>query len=238
MIFNESQGLWAGRIDRARHRSYDTDIHILKRPAMTFEETSLPKHPTIEKAFNELTRLDADDKYTTRGVKIARIVSNDSTTKDPDAIAAALLVPMASDAGARLLAQADIPPRVTEIVDAVFELGGITMSGQAIEPFYKEQDVSTRAVILASSTRMFEVMAREMLESLEISRKAGTAETDAEYLRETLQPLKKFSAMICKAETEETGLAQKCEAAVERIEVILSLGPPPASKASPAAPKP
>lgn len=205
---------------------------------MTFEETNLPKHPAIEKAFNELLRLDTEDKYTTRGVKIASIIANDSKSKDPDAIAAGLLVPMASDAGERLLAQADISPRVNEIIQSVFELGGITMRGEPIEAFYKKQDAGTRSVILASSTRMFEVMAKEMLESLEVSRKAGTAEADAEYLRENLKPLKKFSAMICKAESEETGLAQKCEASVERIEVILSLGPPPASKAAPTAPKP
>lgn len=205
---------------------------------MTFEETSLPKHPAIEKAFAELVRLDADDKYTTRGVKIALIIARDSKSQDPDAIAAGLLVPMASDAGELLLAQADVSPRVNEIIQSVFDMGGTTMRGEPIEAFYKKQDAGTRSVILASSTRMFEVMAKEMLESLEVSRKAGTAEADAEYLRENLQPLKKFSQMICKAETEETGLAQKCEAAVERIEVILSVSPPPASKNTPAAPKP
>jgi len=209
---------------------------------MTFEETQLPKHPTIEKAFAELARLDSlsgsSDDFTTRGVKIARIIANDSVSKDPDAIAAGLLVPMASDAGARLLAQADIPPRVQQIIDAVFELGGITMRGEPIETYYKQQDAATRSVILASSTRMFEVMAKEMLESLEASRKAGTAEADAEYLRDNLKPLKKFSTMICKAEKEETALAQKCEAAVERIEVILTVSPPPASKPSVPGPRP
>ena len=199
---------------------------------MKFEDTNLPKHPTIEKAFEELARLDTDDQFTTRGVKIATIIARDSKSQDPDAIAAGLLVPLASDSGARLLAQANLPPRITEIIQSVFEVGTMTMRGEKTEPYYLKLDACTRSVVLASSTRMFEVMAKEMLESLELSRKAGTAEADAEYLRDTMQPLKKFSAMICKAETEETGLAQKCEAAVERIEVILSLGPPPASRNS------
>lgn len=227
------------RIDSPLSRSYDGITDIIKGAAMTFEESKLPKHPTIEKAFAELKRLDPDDQYTTRGIKIASIVAS-AKSQDPDAIAAGLLVPMASDAGPRLLAQADIPPRVTEIIQAVFETGAITMRGEPIEEYYKKQDAPTRSVILASSTRMFEVMALEMETSLAASRKAGTVEADAKYLAGTLQPLKKFSAMICKAESEETGLAQKCEDAVARIETLLNSPnvPPSAKPAAPAAPKP
>lgn len=201
---------------------------------MNFADTKLPKHPTIEKTFAELKRLDAlldgaDDTFTTRGVKIATLIATESKAQDPDAIAAGLLVPLASDAGARLLAQADVPPRVQAIIDAVFELGGMTMRGEPIEEFYAQQDAATRSVVLASSTRMFEVMAGEMKESLAASRKAGTAEADAKYLQGTLQPLKKFSAMICKAETAETALAQKCEDSVAAIEKILDRAHLPAA---------
>jgi len=68
---------------------------------------------------------------------------------------------------------------------------------------------------------MFEVMAAEMEESLAVSRKSGAA-ADADYLRQTLDPVKKFSAMICKAETVERPLAEKCDDAVAKIEALIN----------------
>lgn len=188
---------------------------------MKFEDTRLPKHPTIEKAFAELTRLDEADKFTSRGIKIASIIASDSAAKDPDAIAAGLLVPLASDTGGVLLGQADVPGRVSDVIHAVFELGNLVMRGEPIEDYYKKQDAGARSVILASSTRMFEVMKDEMEASLQASREAG-AEADAAYLQETLTPLKQFSHMICSNETEETALAKKCENAVLEIERLIS----------------
>lgn len=188
---------------------------------MKFEDTSLPKHPTIEKAFAELVRLDESDRFTSRGVKIASLIANDSATKDPDAIAAGLLVPLASDTNGVLLGLADVPVRVSEVIESVFELGRMTMRGEPIEDYYKKQDAGARSVILASSTRMFEVMKDEMETSIKASLEAG-AEADAAYLQETLTPLKQFSHMICSHETEETALAKKCENAVLEIERLIS----------------
>lgn len=205
---------------------------------MRFADTKLPQHPVIEQAFNELTRLDTDNNFTDRGVRIAQIIAGESMSKDPDAIAAGLLVPMASDTGQVLLAQAALPPRVTEIIQSVFDIGGMTMRCEPIETFYKELDAGARSVILASSYRMFEVMAAEMEESLIASRRAG-AKADAAFLQETLDPVKKFTGMICLAETEEKQLAQKCDDAVIRIETLIhGANPPSPPKATPAAPKP
>ncbi|MDI1227264.1 MAG: hypothetical protein PSY14_06235 [bacterium] len=205
---------------------------------MRFADTKLPQHPVIEQAFNELTRLDTDNQFTDRGLRIAQIIAAESLSKDPDAIAAGLLVPMASDTGQVLLAQATLPPRVTEIIQSVFDIGGMTMRGEPIETFYKELDSGARSVILASSYRMFEVMAAEMEESLIASRRAG-AKADAAFLQETLDPVKKFTGMICRAEAEEKQLAQKCDDAVIRIETLIHGANPPApTKAAPAQPKP
>lgn len=194
---------------------------------MKFEDTGLPQHPTIEKAFAELTRLDEDDKFTTRGVKIAAIVATESMSKDPDAIAAGLLVPLASDTGGVLLGQANISPRVSEIIQSVFELGNLTMRGEPTGAYYSKQDAGARSVILASSTRMFEVMKEEMEASLKAARDAGAA-ADANYLQGTLDPLRKFADMICAHETEETALAARCKTAILDIERLISGPNPPA----------
>ncbi len=205
---------------------------------MRFADTKLPQHPVIEQAFNELVRLDTDNQFTDRGIRIAQIIATESKSQDPDAIAAGLLVPMASDTGQVLLAQATLTPRVTEIIQSVFDIGGMTMRNEPIETFYKKQDAGARSVILASSYRMFEVMAAEMEESLAASRRAG-AVADAEFLKETHAPVKKFTGMICRAESEEKQLAQKCDDAVIRIETLISGANPPAPpKATPAQPKP
>jgi hypothetical protein len=211
---------------------------------MKFEDTRLPRHPTVEKAFSELVRLDPDDKYTTRGLRIARLVAHHGVNKDPDAIAAGLLVPLAQDLGPFLGAKADLPGRVPEMLDAVFSLGKASMCGAATDSAYSALDPAVRTVVLASSIRMFDVTA----EDIEQSFKQTGAKPDPEKIRDMLLPVKAFTDMVARHETEEPALVGKCRAAMQRIESFLdeagikltpaSAAPPPVKDAPPPVDRP
>ena len=58
------------------------------------------------------------------------MIAHHGVHKDPDAIAAGLLVPLAQDLGPFLGAKADLPGRVREILDGVFTLGKASMCGR------------------------------------------------------------------------------------------------------------
>lgn len=195
----------------------------------TFESTGLPAHPAIRHAFAELQRLDTKDRFTTRGVKVARLIADKSVTQDPEAIAAGLLVPLASDNGAVLLARADLQGRVPEMIQSLFALGGMTLddarNGKDAEDFYKSLDPATRSVILASSVRMFDVSAQEMRAS-----SVKDSQNAADYLNGTLQHLRNFAAMVNRAETEETALAAECQASLRRVESAVEAPAAPAAK--------
>src|ERR1700722_14759233 len=184
---------------------------------MNFEDTRLPRHPAVEKAFAELTRLDPDDQYTTRGLRIARLIAHHGVHKDPDAIAAGLLVPLAQDLGPFLGAKADLPGRVPEILDAVFSLGKASMCGAATDSAYSALDPAVRTVVLASSIRMFDVTA----EDIEQSFAQKGAKPDPEKIGEMLLPVKAFTEMVARHETEDPALVQKYREAMQRIERFL-----------------
>ena len=188
---------------------------------MEFRDTGLPSHPAIEKAFETLLQFDKDDKYTTRGVLIAKLVATESVHKDPEAIAAGLLVPLAQDLGPFLCARADLPGRVPDILEGVFAFGKMSMAGTAMDDTYRELDPAIRAVVLASSTGMFEVTAQD-LEST-FAQTGGKAPTgdDATAIRAMLNPIKDFTDMAARNETEELALVKKCKSAMQRIEICL-----------------
>lgn len=200
---------------------------------LSFEDTRLPKHPAIEQAFSELRRLDADDAFTTRGVKIARLIAEHSTSKDPDAIAAGLLVPLASDHGPVLLAKAELPGRIPEIIQTMFDFGALALNDEPSEEFYKSLDPAVRSVILASSARMFDVTAQDM-QDIKASKSEPLAEkqNETDYLSHTLRSLRNFTAMVTRVETEETALVAKCQKALRHIESALAgaAEAPPAAK--------
>jgi len=187
---------------------------------MQFENTGLPRHPTIEKAFADLVALDAGDKFTTRGVLIARLIAEDSCDKDPDAIAAGLFVPYTIESGPLSFAHVELPARASAMIQAMFAIGALAMRQEPVESFYRSQDAATRSVILASSARMFDAAAEDMDNSIATARRAGL-QADAEYLRKALEPLSAFTAMADRAETTERSLVAKCQAAIARIEDTL-----------------
>ena len=184
---------------------------------MKFEDTGLPSHPTIEKAFNELRRFDKGDDFTTRGVLIAKLVADHGVNKTPEAIAAGLFVPITQDNGPVLLAKADLPAKVPEIVTSVFTFGAASMQGMDTAVLYGALDPSVRTVILASSIRMFELTANELDNSL---KKTGVE--DRKHLQAMLLPVKEFTNMVKSAEPDEAALVKKCEDYVTRIEKSLS----------------
>jgi hypothetical protein len=184
---------------------------------MKFEDSGLPSHPTIEKAFNELNRLDKGDEFTTRGVLIAKLVADHGVNKTPEAIAAGLFVPMAQDRGPVALAKADLPAKVPEIVQSVFTFGAASMQGVDTSVLYGALDPSVRTVILASSIRMFQLTADELDKSLK-----KTGPEDRTHLQAMLLPVKEFTQMVKRAEPDEAALVKKCEDYVTRIEKSLS----------------
>lgn len=184
---------------------------------MKFEDTGLPSHPTIEKAFNELRRFDKGDEFTTRGVLIAKLVADHGVNKTPEAIAAGLFVPLAQDRGPVALAKADLPAKVPEIVQSVFSFGAASMQGVDTAALYGALDPSVRTVILASSIRMFQLTADELDNSLK-----KTGAEDRKHLQAMLLPVKEFTQMVKTAEPDETALVKKCEDYVTRIEKSLS----------------
>ncbi len=200
---------------------------------MTFDDTGLPKHPLIEKAFNDLVALDSGDKFTTRGVLIAKLIADESTDKDPDAIAAGLFVPYTIESGPLSFARTDVGPRASAMIESMFAIGALAMRNESAEPFYVQQDSATRAVILASSARMFEVAALEMEQSIAAARKAGVKQ-DAQFLRGALDPLSDFTDMVSRVEKQELALVKRCQQAVERIENAL-LDPAVPAESKPAA---
>jgi hypothetical protein len=184
---------------------------------MKFEDTGLPSHPTIEKAFNELRRFDKSDEFTTRGVLIAKLVADHGVNKTPEAIAAGLFVPLTQDHGPVALAKADLPAKVPEIVQSVFSFGAASMQGVDTAALYGALDPSVRTVILASSIRMFELTANELDNSLK-----KTDEDGRKSLSAMLLPVKEFTQMVKAAEPDEAALVQKCEDYVTRIEKSLN----------------
>ncbi len=187
---------------------------------MKFEDTRLPKHASIEKAFNDLVALDNGDKFTTRGVLIARLIAEESIDKDPDAIAAGLFVPYTIESGPLSFARTDVGPRASAMIESMFAIGALAMRNESAEPFYVQQDGATRAVILASSARMFEVAAVEMEQSIAAARKSGVKQ-DAQFLCAALEPLRSFTDMVTRVEKQELALVKHCQEAVERIENAL-----------------
>lgn len=210
---------------------------------MQFEDTGLPGHPTVEKAFRDLSALDAGDQFTTRGVLIARLIADESCDKDPDAIAAGLFVPYTIESGPLSFAHVELPPRASAMIQAMFAIGALAMRQEPVESFYRAQDAATRSVILASSARMFEAAAQDMDESIATARRSGL-QADADYLRKALEPLSAFTDMADRAETAERRLVGKCQAAISRIEETLKdpaiPAPQPAGKDAPkpAGPRP
>jgi hypothetical protein len=221
-----------------------TKGHAVTKPtektAISFEETRLPAHPTIEHTFEELRRLDTADEFTTRGIKIAQLIAADSPCKDPDAIAAGLLVPLASDHGPVLLAKAALPERVGRIIQSLFDFGGLALSAEDTEAFYAGQPPAVRSVILAASARMFEVTAKDMEKIAAQKDPALQTPQDSAYLTGTIDALRHFTDMISRVEKSETALVEKCRNALERIERALDDRPQPAAAPGrkPKAPKP
>lgn len=206
---------------------------------MEFKDSGLPSHPAIEKAFETLQQFDKDDKYTTRGVLIAKLVATESVHKDPEAIAAGLLVPLAQDLGPFLCARADLPGRIPDILEGMFAFGKMSMAGAATDQLYKELDPAVRAVALASSTRMFEVTAEDLESTFAKNGGKAPKGDDAANIRAMLNPIKDFTDMVARNETEELSLVKKCQAAMQRIENCLDdagIKLSPASK--PHTPKP
>jgi len=201
---------------------------------MKFEDTGLPRHPSIEKAFADLVKLDPDDEFTTRGVAIARLVAAESRDKDPDAIAAGLYVPFTLESGPLTFARTELTTRASAIVQSVFAIGSLAMRYEPIGEIYRQQDAPTRAVVLAASARMFDAAADEMIESIEARRKSG-AVADAQFLRKAFAPLSAFTEEVTRAETVETTLVKHCQNAVARIEEVLTnMGtPPPPAESKP-----
>ena len=188
---------------------------------MNFSETGLPSHPAIEKAFETLQQFDRDDKYSTRGVLIAKMIATESIHKDPEAIAAGLLVPLAQDLGLFLCARADLPGRVPEILEGVFALGKMSMAGATPDEAYAELDPAVRAAALAASTRMFEVTAEDLETTFRKNGGKPATGDDALQIRAMLAPIKDFTDMVTRNETEELALVKKCQAAMQRIENCL-----------------
>ncbi len=204
---------------------------------MEFRDTGLPSHPAIEKSFETLQAFDKDDKYTTRGVLIARRIATDSLHKDPEAIAAGLLVPLAQDLGPFLCARADLPGRVPDLLEALFAFGKTSMTGAPMDDHYKALDSAERTVILASSSRMFEVTAEDLKTTF--TNAAAKPAGDASELHAMLAPVKDFTDMVARNETEELALVKRCQDAMKRIENSLDgagIKLTPASKQD--APKP
>jgi hypothetical protein len=75
-----------------------------------------------------------------------------------------------------------------------------------------------RAVVLASSTRMFEVTAEDLETTLKGKKPVGD---DATPIRAMLTPIKDFTDMVARNETEELALLKKCQKAMQRIEDCL-----------------
>jgi hypothetical protein len=206
-----------------------------------FKDTGLPRHPAIEKAFAELLRFDRSDNYTSRGVLIAKLVADHGVHKDPESIAAGLLIPLAQDLGPFLCARADLPERVQEIIQSVFTFGAATMRGNAPDALYQALDPSVRAVVLASSARMFEVTGNDLAASL-AARKDGDPPNATEEngdLRLMLGPIRHFNDMAGRVEKDELVLVGKCREQMQRITALLEgagIKLPPAAK--PPTPKP
>jgi hypothetical protein len=206
---------------------------------MKFADTGLPKHPAIEKAFAELSRLDKADDYTTRGVLIARLIADHGVHKDPEAIAAGLLIPLAQDQGPFLFARADLPGRVPDIIQCVFAFGAATMRGGETDQLYKDLDPAVRSVVLASSVRMFEVTADDLATSL-AARRSGppNAIEENDDLKHMIAPIKHFTDMVGRVEKDELPLVARCRQQMQRITAALEGADIKLPPAAPGAPKP
>jgi hypothetical protein len=203
---------------------------------MKFSDTGLPSHPAIEKSFEVLRQFDKDDAYTTRGVLIAKLIATHGANKDPEAIAAGLLIPLAQDLGPFLCAKADLPGRVPEIIESLFAFGKTSMTGAAMDKPYAGLDPAVRSVVLASSIRMFEVTALDLENSLTNCEPAQAPDNDR--IQAMLAPLRDFTDVITRNEKDELALVKKCREAMKRIEDSLDnagIKLPPAAK--PNAPK-
>jgi hypothetical protein len=186
---------------------------------MKFSDTGLPSHPAIEKSFDVLRQFDKDDAYTSRGVLIAKLIATHGAHKDPEAIAAGLLVPLAQDLGPFLCAKADLPGRVPEIIESLFAFGKTSMTGAAMDQPYSALDPAVRSVVLASSIRMFEVTAQDLENSLHNTEPAQAP--DKKRIKDMLAPLRDFTDVVTRNETEELALVKKCQDAMKRIEDFL-----------------
>jgi hypothetical protein len=198
---------------------------------MKFSETGLPSHPAIEKSFEILRQFDQGDAYTTRGVLIAKLIATQGAHKDPEAIAAGLLVPLAQDLGPFLCAKAELPGRVPEIIEALFAFGKTSMTGAAMDKPYAALDPAVRSVVLASSVRMFEVTAEDLENSLNNAEPAQGP--DKKRIQGMLAPLRDFTDVVTRNETDERALVKKCQEAMKRIEDSLDgagIKLPPAAK--------
>ncbi|MEZ0225550.1 MAG: hypothetical protein ACAH83_13425 [Alphaproteobacteria bacterium] len=198
---------------------------------MKFSDTGLPSHPAIEKSFEVLRQFDKGDAYTTRGVLIATLIATAGKHKDPEAIAAGLLVPLAQDLGPFLCAKAELPGRVPEIIESLFAFGKTSMTGAAMDKPYADLDPAVRSVVLASSVRMFEVTAGDLENSLNNTEPAQGP--DKKNIKAMLAPLRDFTDVVTRNEKDELALVKKCQEAMKRIEDSLDsagIKLPPAAK--------
>lgn len=201
---------------------------------MEFRDTGLPSHPAIEKAFETLQQFDKDDQYTSRGVLIARLIATKGIHKDPEAIAAGLLAPLAQDLGPFLCARADLPGRIPEILEALFTFGKTSMTGVPMDQAYAELDPAVRSVILASSIRVFEVTAEDLEKTL-----SSDPHMDRSQLSAMLTPIRNLSDVFSAKEAEELALVKQCQDVMHRIEDNLDgAGIKLAPAARPRTPKP
>lgn len=183
---------------------------------MKFSETGLPSHPAIEKSFEVLRQFDQGDAYTTRGVLIAKLIATHGAHKDPEAIAAGLLVPLAQDLGPFLCAKADLPGRIPEIIESLFAFGKTSMTGAVMDQPYIELDPAVRSVVLASSMRMMEVTAEDLEKTL--GNADPTQAPDKKRIKDMFAPLRDFTDVVTRNETDELALVKKCQEAMKRIE--------------------
>lgn len=183
---------------------------------MKFSDTGLPSHPAIEKSFDVLRQFDQGDAYTTRGVLIAKLIATQGVHKDPEAIAAGLLVPLAQDLGPFLCAKAELPGRVPEIIESIFAFGKQTMTGAAMDKTYTELDPAVRSVVLASSVRMMEVTAEDLENTIRNTEPAQPPDKDR--IKAMLAPLRDFTDVVTRNETDELPLVKKCQESMKRIE--------------------
>ncbi|MEZ0226876.1 MAG: hypothetical protein ACAH83_20130 [Alphaproteobacteria bacterium] len=89
---------------------------------MHFEDTKLLRHPTVEKAYNEMRKMFSDgDDFAKEAVRAGELMTAHCKTPDPDAIAAAVLLDgMVIRYQASSFA-ASVSPRAAEIMQNIYD---------------------------------------------------------------------------------------------------------------------